>query len=560
MLSHELRLDENLNLDRYATTPPTKLKEAIREYQSTREKDAAKLLKLDIKDALKALQPLDTDTFSQSGLDTQSTNNLTIMDVRANALENNLSIKVAQVDPLLASTEVRGERAKFDQIIFAYAKYGQFDTPQIAGDKVEFKSDNPALDGQQVKLSKIEQVKESLELDVGIKVPLRTGGFVTLSAPLENKVSKGKFESDEYRSALRFSISQPLFRDAGTRVNEASIQIAEFSQQAVQVKTKLQSIRILTTVDKAYWDLYQAWAQLDIRRQQFEYASQNLEMVKNRVKEGLTAAIEINRAEIGVADRMEALVIAETNLKIAQRQLQFYMNEDITKQLGSNPIVPVTQPYLVKYEFNRTQLMEDALAGRLELLEQELKLSADLINIDYLENQTLPMFSLDYQYGALSNTNNSFGDNYRNVLNGDFNDWSIGLKFEMPLSNELRKSRLENAVQQRNQRLLTKQLQILTVKREIYDALDYVDQNWQRILAARQQVLIAGSNYEAELKQFNEGLRTMTEVLETLTRLGEAQLKEVKAITDYQIALVDIAYATGTLLGYSNLLIDNRIN
>jgi outer membrane protein TolC len=45
----------------------------------------------------------------------------------------------------------------------------------------------------------------------------------------------------------------------------------------------------------------------------------------------------------------------------------------------------------------------------------------------------------------------------------------------------------------------------------------------------------------------------MTEVLETLTRLGEAQIKEIKAIGDYQVALVDTAYATGTLLGYSKL-------
>jgi outer membrane protein len=550
--SQVLRSEENLNPDQYSTKPPTKLKQAIEEYQSKRKSQETKPLKLNIKEALDALK--DTDVYPGPGADTQSANNLTIADVRAKALENNLSIKVAQVDPMIAFTEVRGERAKFDKIIFAYAKYGQYDTPKISGDKVEFKSDNPELDGQQVKLSKIEQGKESLELDLGIKVPLRTGGTVTLSAPMENKVSEGKFESDEYRSALRFSFSQPLLRDAGVRVNEASIQIAEYSQQAVQLKTKLQSIRVITTVDKAYWDLYQAWGQLDIRRQQFEYANQNLAMVKNRVKEGLTAAIEINRAEIGVADRMEALIVAETNLKIAQRQLQFYMNEDVTSGAGKDPLVPVTQPYLIKYEFDKQQLVEDALAGRLELLEQELKLSADLIKIDYLENQTLPMFTLDYQYGALSNTNNSFGDNYRNVLNGDFRDWSIGLKFEMPLSNELRKSQLENAVLQRNQRLLTKHLQTLTVKKEIHDALDYVDQNWQRILAARQQVIIAGSNYEAELKQFNEGLRTMTEVLETLTRLGEAQMKEIKAITDYQIALVDIAYATGTLLGYSNML------
>jgi outer membrane protein len=163
------------------------------------------------------------------------------------------------------------------------------------------------------------------------------------------------------------------------------------------------------------------------------------------------------------------------------------------------------------------------------------------------------LFTIDYQYGALSNTFDSFGNSYRNVLDGEFNDWSIGFKFEMPISNEANKAQLAKAIQQRSQRLTTKTLQTLAIKREIYDAVDQVEQNWQRILAARQQVLIAGINYEAELKQFNEGLRTMTEVLETLTRLGEAQIKEIKSIGDYQVSLVDTAYATGTLLGYSKL-------
>jgi outer membrane protein len=64
---------------------------------------------------------------------------------------------------------------------------------------------------------------------------------------------------------------------------------------------------------------------------------------------------------------------------------------------------------------------------------------------------------------------------------------------------------------------------------------------------------IAGMNYDAELKQFKEGLRTMTEVLEMLTRLGDSQMKEIRAITDYQIALIDLSFATGTLLGYTNV-------
>jgi outer membrane protein TolC len=541
-----LKIDEYLSLDKYNVKPPTKLESAIKEYNAERAKVDSKLLLIDLK---KALQENESPKISVKS----SSNLVSIADIRANALKNNLDIKVAQVDPLIAATQVREEEAKFDQIIFAYAKYSQLDSPKISGDTVEFKSDNPALNTEQLKLSTIEQQKSSSDLEAGIKIPLRTGGTVSVSSPLENKVNKGKFASDEYRSALRFSISQPLLRGAGRQINEASIQIAEYSQQAFQLKTRLQSIRIIAMVDKAYWALYAAWAELDVKSQQFEYANQNLAMVKQRVKEGLTAAVEINRAEIGVADRMEALIVAETNLKLAQRQLRFYMNDIAEENSSASPLTPSTQPNLLKYEFDRNQLLDDALSGRIELLEQELKLASDLINIDYLENQTLPIFTLDYQYGALSNTNNSFNNIYQNVFNGEFNNWSVGLKFELPLSNEASKSRLDRAVQQRNQRLLTKNLQTLTVKKEIYDALDYVDQNWQRILTARQQVLIAGLNYDAELKQFNEGLRTMTEVLETLTRLGEAQIKEVRAISDYQIALVDMAYATGTLIGYSKL-------
>lgn len=552
-VNQRLSEDEHLSLDLFSLQPPIPLKSAVEEYNAARAKKEVKPLQIDLKKALAPFEHPDSAKGISPSLNTESANHVSIADIRAKALKNNLTIKVAQLDPLIASTVVREEEAKFDNIIFAYAKYSQLNSPKLSGDNVEFKSDNPTLSGQQLKLTTLEQEIRSAELEAGIKIPLRSGGAISVSSPLKNKVNNGRFDSNEYRSAMRFSISQPLLRNAGRQVNEASIRIAEYSQQAVQLKTRLQAIRIVAIVDKAYWALYQAWGELDVRRQQFEYANQNLAMVNRRVQEGLTAAVEVNRAEIGVADRMDALIVAETNLKLAQRQLRFYMNDISDEVNTASLLVPSTQPNLLKYEFNRNKLLEDALSGRLELLEQELKLAADLTNIDYLENQTLPIFTLDYQYGALSNTSNRIGNSYQNLLNGDFNDWSVGLKFEMPLTNEASKARLEKAVQQRNQRLATKDLQILTVKKEIYDALDYVDQNWQRILAARQQVLIAGINYEAELKQFNEGLRTMTEVLETLSRLGEAQIKEVRAISDYQISLVDTAYATGTLIGYSKL-------
>lgn len=491
-----------------------------------------------------------------------SSRQLGIADVRAAALQHNLELEIARIEPAIAATYVSEEEAKFDDLIFARAKYSRKDTPANNLEVVKFTTPDPTspLDGQVVKLTEIPQITDMLEMEAGVTIPLRTGAKVTLAAPFDEKQAFKGVRSDQYRNALRFSISQPLLRDAGVDTNVASIRIARYEQRATDIRTRLQAIRVLALIDKAYWALYQAWSELDVRRQQYDNASNNLAMVKRRVTEGLTAAVEINRAEVGVAERLEGLIVADTNLKIRQRQLKLLMNDPELKLDSPTLLAPTSQPNLLSFDFDREQLVAKALAGRLELLEMELKLAADLTKIEYLENQTLPQFMLDYSYGALGRNENSFGGAFDNTVSGNYEDWSVGLRMEMPLTNELRKSRLQRAVNERLQRLTTRQLRELTVRREIYDALDQLQQNWQRIVAARQNVIVAGINYDAELKQFHEGLRTMTEVLETLTRLGEAQIREIRAITDYQASLVDLAFATGTLLGYSHVALQEWPN
>jgi outer membrane protein len=532
-----LQMEEGLKLEQYST-PAKTIDDSLRKQKET------PAIQYDLKEILKETTPLRAAAANSQR---------TIADIRASALKNNLALQIVRADPKIAQTVVDEERAKFDNIIYANLKYGSQDLPSQSGDRVNFSSSNPALNNQNVKLTQQEQRTKGIDGELGIAIPLRTGGVVNISSPFENKDKNGPFSSDEYRSGLRFSISQPILRDAGVAVNEASIEIAGYDQQATEARTRLQSIRVLAMIDKAYWSLNQAWTELEIRRQQHEYASQNLAMVQLRVKEGISAAIELNRAEFGVSERIEQLIVGNTNLKLAQRQLKFLLNDSeysIDSEVG---IAPSTPPTLLQYAFDREKLVAQASANRLELLEIELKLAEDATRIDFLKNQTLPLFTLDYSYGALSNSANNFGNAYGNVLNGEYNDWYVGFSFEMPVTNEARLARLNRAVEQRLQRLSTKTLQELSVKREINDSLDITEQHWQRIVAARQQVGIAGMNYDAELKQFKEGLRTMTEVLEMLTRLGDAQMKEIRAITDYQVALIDLSFATGTLLGYTNV-------
>jgi len=534
---------EGLQLEKLAKSPSESVEQALPKFNEGRAKSE------------RTLPPDKPESPAAPKAPPEASKALSIAEARALALENNLDLQIARIDPKIASTQVSEEEAKFDDLIFAKAKYANKNTPTLNEGVVSFTPVDPKspLKNQVAKLAAIPQETDTLELEAGVVIPLRTGGKVTISVPFDQKQQFKGVPSDQYLSALRFSISQPLLRDAGIDNNVAGIRIARYEQEAVDVKTRLQAIRVLAAIDRAYWGLYMAWGELDVRRQQYENAADNLAMVKRRVAEGLTAAVEINRAEIGVAERMEGLIVAETTLKLRQRQLKMLLNDPKLGMTTPTVLIPQTPPVLASFDLDREQLAQQALDGRLELLELELKLAADATKVDYLRNQTLPLFMLDYSYAALGRDTTSFGGAFNQTLDGDFSDWSIGLRMEMPLSNELRRSRLERAVQERLQRLSTKQLRELTVRREIYDALDQLSQNWQRILAARQNVALAGLNYDAELKQFREGLRTMTEVLETLTRLGEAQLREVRAIGDYQVVLVDLAFATGTVLGHSRV-------
>jgi outer membrane protein TolC len=119
----------------------------------------------------------------------------------------------------------------------------------------------------------------------------------------------------------------------------------------------------------------------------------------------------------------------------------------------------------------------------------------------------------------------------------------------VPFGNEAAKSRLRQAMYERAKRLATRDSRKAQIKYEVLNQIDTLEADWQRILAGRQTTILRDEQYKAEKRQYELGLATSTDVLEAQTNLADAQTEEIRALTEYQIAFVDLAYATGTLLG-----------
>lgn len=493
----------------------------------------------DVRDRLHLIEPMGfddytaepaADTTDDKPVQAPSEISVTLAQCRAWAMQNNLDLRVAVVDPAIAQTNVTQEEARFESLFFSNLSYNDTQTPTASN-----------LVGSET---------NSANGSLGVRVPTRTGGAVTVD------FATSRFETDNsfatlnpsFDADLSISLSHELLRNAGLRVNTAPIQIARLSAQSANARTKIEVIRALAAVDRSYWRLYAAQQELDVRLSQHELAKAQLERARRLVEQGNAAEVEIIRAESGVADGLEAIIISENQLRLRQRELKRLLNHPDLPIGGPTLLQPLTPANPVAYDLPADKLVDLAMAGRLELLEIELQMAQDALNIEVARNATLPMAALEYRY-----TRNGLGSNFSDAFEQDFNEnfdaHAIGLRVEVPLGNQSARAALDRALLVRLQRSATSAQREAQVRQEVLDAVDNLQAAWQRVLASRQSAVLTARVLAAEQRQFELGLNTSTDVQDAQTRFADAQASEARALVDYQISQIDLAFATGTILG-----------
>lgn len=458
---------------------------------------------------------------------------LSLPEARALSLENNLQLKTALISPAIAGAQLRAEEAKFEASFFANLNASKFNQPavnfqgQIAGSQ-----------------------RETLGGDAGVQVPLRTGGLVTfdVSDEWDKTNAIGSMFNPYWVSNASFSISQPLLRNAGQRATMYSIRFAAYNRDITDTRTKLEVINVLAALDRVYWRLYAARREVEVRKQQYDLAQAQLERARRLVAGGKVAQVEIIRAESGVAEQLQAIIISDNNLRDRERELKRVIHKTGLDVQSATVVTPTTSPDPVHYAMDRAQLVHSAIENRMELLELQLLLLQDALSVDYARNQALPVASLSYTY-SIPGFGATQSDDLDMLFQHEFYGHTGRLQMVIPMGNEAAKSRIRQYIYQRRQRLATRANREDLIRLEVLNAVDQVEANWMRILAARQTTILNGRLYEAEKRQFEQGLSTSTNVLDAQIRFANAQSTEIAALADYQISLVDVAYATGTLLG-----------
>jgi outer membrane protein TolC len=198
-----------------------------------------------------------------------------------------------------------------------------------------------------------------------------------------------------------------------------------------------------------------------------------------------------------------------------------------------------------------------ALARRSDIEQSRKNIEAADINLRFFHNQTLPdvTASLDYGLTGLGGTQflrgagfpgpiigqsqRGFGTVLGDLFSNDFPSWTASLNISYPLGRtpeaaNVARARLEYTQQQTQ--LRQAELQVVT---EVREAGRQVLTNQRRVDTTIVSRQLAERRLEAEELKLNAGTTTSFFVFQAQRDLAQARNNELRAILDYQRALID---------------------
>lgn len=461
---------------------------------------------------------------------------LTLEDALERMLKYNFALEVARYNPAIEATRVVEAEAVFDASLFSSLSKVIQDRPS----------------GSQLAATDFDR----FYWNTGVRKVLPTGMQVSTSYSLERQFTSLAFQqlNPQYFSQLNLGLQQPLLRGFGIDFNRSAIVVAVNNKRIADYQFQQRIRESLRQTEVAFWQLVQARREVVISArllQRFESIYDNLwarrEFDVNKIQlEDTNANLATSRA-----DFLRVL----SNVRNAEDQLLSLMNDPELSLADDLEILPEGLPVFPRILVDRVGELQTALENRSEIREGELLVSNALSGIGQARNGTLPRLDLTFNY-AVDGLGKSADRSFDEVTKNDFNEYTIGIEFEVPIGNRAAKSRLIRArlsLAQAEAELKRRTEEVIT---QVSVGVRNLDTNWNVLLPRLESVeagvrQVQAIDARAEKKDYAQ----LNAELGALNGLAVGRRQLLQALIDYHIAVIDLEAAKGTLLQYNNVII-----
>ena len=465
------------------------------------------------------------------------------------AVKHNLELQRSRLAPAISQAQETNARAQFDAILFAEANYQKRDTPRPGGQVPGLAND---------------QISETVDLRTGIRKPLTTGGQISVEGRLNRqREDPSLFEPINvfYESDVLFQLQQPLLRNFGTDVNTARIRLAQNAQRREVQNLKQTILDRVLEVEQAYWQLLLAKRELQIQRQLLERTIEDRDRLKAR--EGFDVSpVRLTEANSFVERRRSTVIRARQDLRRRSDALKRLINAPSLPLAGETLVLPVETPIEEPIDYNLIDSITTALQKRPALKQALYEIKDASIRQRVADNQRLPQLDLNATVGFNGLALDDGGAAFEDLENRNFIDYVVGGSFEYPIGNRGPEAEFTQRRLERRQAVLAYRDQAQQVVLDIKNALREMVQAYELMGSTRAARRAAADSLRAIEEQEQAGAALTPEFLldlklDTQRRLAEAQIAEVEAQVNYNIAIAEFYRAMGTLLDRNGIDFQN---
>lgn len=475
---------------------------------------------------------------------------LTADEAVALALENNLGLKIARVDPQLQDLNLVAARTAWAPTVGTQLQSSSSVQPNQS-----------FLDGGQGGSTSSDGFNSNVTLQQAL--PWAASYDVGWSS--NRTVTNNTFTnfSPRLSSNLQLNYSQSLLRNFSIDGTRQQIQQGELQREMADVSLREQIAVTSRTVRNAYWDLAYAVESLAVAQQSLELAEEQLRNTQARVKIGTTPPIDVVQDQSEVASRREAVILAEAQIATAEDALRVLVFDPTSPDFWTARIETTELPAFEPVPVDVEAAVRNALDRRTDLENTRTQLDISDIGIRYQRNQTLPDVSASFNYrvsgvggtqimregggifdpgGVVTTTESSrsFGTVLGDILKSEYPSWTASIDISYPLGTSSAQANLARARLERSQAETQLQQQELQISQQVRQQARNVQTNEQRVQTTQVARQLSERRLEAERQKLDAGTSTNYLVTQAQRDLANALNAELQAVLDYYRSLVDL--------------------
>ena len=492
---------------------------------------------------------------------------LTLDDAVQRALEQNLDIAVQRIHPLVQDMQVAAAGAAF--LPFASSGFA-FDQSTVPN---RFVFDGGGLGGRSI-------VTDHGSYDLGIGQEIQWGGGrydLTWDSAREESTNIFSTFNPSFGANITLQYTQPLLRGFRTDARRTQLVVSRINRDISDIDLEETVINTLADVSLAYWDLVYARAAVEIQQQALALAEQFVENNLFRVEVGTMAQIDVVQARSEAAVRRQLLAQAVETQRTTEVALKELIVGGTSDPLWNAEIDPTDQPRIEASPIDLREAIRAALDRRTDVSRARRQLDINEATFRNLRDSTLPALDLIGSYQltgqggprivpAGSSFEDIFGgaggvlpggyrDALRSIGSADYPVWSVQLRMSYPLGRSADRAAHEQARRELQQNRVQIRRIELRIASEVTAAALSIESIQQRIEAATASRELAEEQLQAEERKFETGLSSNFFVLQSQRDLTAARDVELRAILDYQRALIEFDRTQRASLGGAGIAV-----